>query len=168
MVSNQHPLPLLTRGESPHAMAAFRFSLLLFLSTCADGFLNMFPSLNHCITPQSHFNRHDDNVRLLGASAAESTNTSGSMEHVLPILELSNSTATHRTIDATSLAERNMSASPYQIARPRWYNKAEAAVIVLLVQRLRLVDVRGVEHMLETTDAFRKQDPVSVDLKLEA
>lgn len=47
-----------------------------------------------------------------------------------------------------------------QIARPRWYNKAEAAVIVLLVQRLRLLDARGVEHMLESTDGYRKVNPV--------
>lgn len=74
-----------------------------------------------------------------------------------PLLALNGSSP----IDATSLAESKKPVGAYQITRPRWYNKAEAAVIVLLVQRLRLLDVRGVEHMLEATDDFRKQDPVS-------
>lgn len=71
-----------------------------------------------------------------------------------------------RRIEATALAETipldvTVPVGEYQITRPRWYNKAEAAVIVLLVQRLRLLDVRGVEHMLEATEAFREVDPVS-------
>lgn len=69
-------------------------------------------------------------------------------------------------IDATFLAERiplesTTPASNYQITRPRWYNKNEAGIIVLLVQRLRLLDVRGVEHMLEAVDAYREVDTVS-------
>ena len=74
-----------------------------------------------------------------------------------PLLALNESSS---RIDAMALAESKKPVGAYQITRPRWYNKAEAAVIVLLVQRLRLLDVRGVEHMLEATDDFRKEDPV--------
>lgn len=61
----------------------------------------------------------------------------------------------------SSFSERNSSVDTYQITRPRWYNKAEATIIVLLVQRLQLLDARGVEHMLESTQDYRKSNPVS-------
>lgn len=64
-------------------------------------------------------------------------------------------------VHSLNLADSKNAMDTYQISRPRWYNKAEAAIIVLLVQRLRMLDVRGVEHMLEATDAYREQDPVS-------
>lgn len=70
-------------------------------------------------------------------------------------------------INATALAKsipsggKTTAVGPRQINRPRWYNKAEATIIVLLVHRLRLLDVRGVEHMLEATEDFRKEEPVS-------
>ncbi|CAM9163518.1 unnamed protein product, partial [Ascophyllum nodosum] len=68
----------------------------------------------------------------------------------------------HSRANTTALAESKTPAGAYQITRPRWYNKAEVAIILLLVQRLRLLDVRGVEHMLEATEDFRKQDPRDV------
>ncbi|CAB1106705.1 unnamed protein product [Ectocarpus sp. CCAP 1310/34] len=63
---------------------------------------------------------------------------------------------------ATSLAvaPASNSASAYQITRPRWYNKAEVAIIVLLCQRLRMIDLKGVEHMLDAAPKFAKEDPV--------
>lgn len=67
-------------------------------------------------------------------------------------------------VDATALAESFPSdaanAGDYQINRPRWYNQNEAAVIVLLVYKLRLLDARSVEHMLEEVSAYRKINPV--------
>lgn len=65
-------------------------------------------------------------------------------------------------VDATTLAERKKSPSPYQITRPRWYNKNEVAIIVLLCQRLNMLDLKGVEHMLDAQKNFAKQDPVSL------
>lgn len=65
-------------------------------------------------------------------------------------------------IDATALAESKKPAGAYQITRPRWYNKSEVAIIVLLCQRLRMVDLKGVEHMLDAQKGFSKQDPVSL------
>lgn len=38
-------------------------------------------------------------------------------------------------VDATVLAESKTPAGAYQITRPRWYSKAEVAIILLLVQR---------------------------------
>ncbi|CBN79829.1 expressed unknown protein [Ectocarpus siliculosus] len=65
---------------------------------------------------------------------------------------------------ATSLAvaPTSNSASGYQITRPRWYNKAEVAIIVLLCQRLRMIDLKGVEHMLDAAPKFAKEDPRDV------
>ncbi|CAM9696131.1 unnamed protein product, partial [Ectocarpus sp. 12 AP-2014] len=65
---------------------------------------------------------------------------------------------------ATSLAvaPASNSASAYQITRPRWYNKAEVAIIVLLCQRLRMIDLKGVEHMLDAAPKFAKEDPRDV------
>lgn len=65
-------------------------------------------------------------------------------------------------VDATILAESKKSPSPFQIQRPRWYNKNEVAIIVLLVQRLNMLDLKGVEHMLDAQKTFAKQDPVSL------
>ncbi|CAM9883799.1 unnamed protein product [Scytosiphon promiscuus] len=65
-------------------------------------------------------------------------------------------------IDFTALAERKEPASAYQITRPRWYNKAEVAIIVLLCQRLQMLDLKGVEHMLDAASAFAKEDPRNV------
>lgn len=63
-------------------------------------------------------------------------------------------------VDATTLAESKKSPSPFQIQRPRWYNKNEVAIIVLLCQRLNMLDLKGVEHMLDAQKNFAKQDPV--------
>lgn len=67
-----------------------------------------------------------------------------------------------RRVDSTALAETKKPAGAYQIKRPRWYNKSEVAIIVLLCQRLRMIDLKGVEHMLDAQKAFAKQDPVSL------
>lgn len=63
--------------------------------------------------------------------------------------------------NATTLAESKKPPSPYQITRPRWYNKNEVAIIVLLCQRLNMLDLKGVEHMLDAQKKFAKEDPVS-------
>lgn len=65
-------------------------------------------------------------------------------------------------VDATTLAETKKSPSPFQIQRPRWYNKNEVAIIVLLCQRLNMLDLKGVEHMLDAQKTFAKEDPVSL------
>eukprot|EP00752_Nemacystus_decipiens_P010673 g9504.t1 len=65
-------------------------------------------------------------------------------------------------VDATTLAESKTSPSPFQIQRPRWYNKNEVAIIVLLCQRLNMLDLKGVEHMLDAQKTFAKQDPRDV------
>ncbi|CAM9212190.1 unnamed protein product [Ectocarpus fasciculatus] len=76
----------------------------------------------------------------------------------LPLVALNSSSDA-----ATSLAAPvNNSASAYQITRPRWYNKAEVAIIVLLCQRLRMLDLKGVEHMLDAAPKFAKEDPREV------
>lgn len=67
-------------------------------------------------------------------------------------------------VDATALAESKKSPSPFQIQRPRWYNKNEVAIIVLLCQRLNMLDLKGVEHMLDAQKNFAKEDPVSLFL----
>ena len=41
----------------------------------------------------------------------------------------------HSRANTTALAESKTPAGAYQITRPRWYNKAEVAIILLLVQR---------------------------------
>lgn len=68
-------------------------------------------------------------------------------------------------VDVTTLAERKEPDRDYQITRPRWYNKAEVAIIVLLCQRLRMLDLKGVEHMLDAASAFAKENPVSVPVR---
>lgn len=65
-------------------------------------------------------------------------------------------------VDATALAESKQSPSPFQIQRPRWYNKNEVAIIVLLCQRLNMLDLKGVEHMLDAQKNYAKEDPVSL------
>eukprot|EP00903_Cladosiphon_okamuranus_P010722 g10134.t1 len=65
-------------------------------------------------------------------------------------------------VDATTLAESKQSPSPFQIQRPRWYNKNEVAIIVLLCKRLNMLDLKGVEHMLDAQKNFAKQDPRDV------
>lgn len=139
------------------------FLLLLLLTTSVQGFvLPLFPAckgpLQQQVAPantnkQLASGRFNSLLRIYSSLPQQSAYKGDSDA---PLLALNDSSR----IDATALAESKKPVGAYQITRPRWYNKAEAAVIVLLVQRLRLLDVRGVEHMLEATDDFRKQDPV--------
>lgn len=139
---------------------------LLLLATSVQGFV--FPVLPACNRqgPLQHQQQHvtaSNRQHLPSESRFNSLLPTYSLPKQsayddAPLLALNESSS---RIDATALAESKKPVGAYQITRPRWYNKAEAAVIVLLVQRLRLLDVRGVEHMLEATDDFRKQDPVS-------
>lgn len=78
------------------------------------------------------------------------------LDSSLPLVALNASSDAAASLAAPS----NNSASAYQITRPRWYNKAEVAIIVLLCQRLRMIDLKGVEHMLDAAPKFAKEDPV--------
>lgn len=135
------------------------FLPLLFLSNPVGGFVaSPFPGFscsffaNQQTCPTRALSAAKFNPLQLGSVSSQGTQEVDDA----PLLALNGS-----LIDATALAESKTAVGAYQITRPRWYNRAEAAVIVLLVQELRLLDVRGVEHMLEATDAFRKQDAVS-------
>lgn len=110
-------------------------------SLCADATLNQ---------------RNDDR---LGLDSVEQSTYPGDDAPLVAINE-------SRRVDATALAESKKPASAYQITRPRWYNKSEVAIIVLLCQRLRIIDLKGVEHMLDAQKAFSKQNPVSLFLCL--
>lgn len=130
--------------------------LLLLVSPLlnpAEGFLLPSQWLRSCPNPRV---QHDilTNNFLLGAADSSS---------IFPgdALTLAGTNGTIR-LDATTLAESNKPPSPYQITRPRWYNKNEVAIIVLLCQRLNMLDLKGVEHMLDAHKKFAKEDPVSL------
>lgn len=145
--------------------------LLLLLSfATSQGFVASSRSTCKAPLPKQH------------ATATTDTTTAFRLNSVSPLYSVSKDKPKHSNpttddaplsafnesrIDATALAKsipsggKTTAVGPRQINRPRWYNKAEATIIVLLVHRLRLLDIRGVEHMLETTEDFRKEEPVS-------
>ena len=143
--------------------------VLLLLATSVQGFvLRLLPTSKGLLqqqVAQSNTNKQlayrFNSLLPIYSSSLSRQSASYTGDSDAPLLALNDSSR----IDATAIAESKKPVGAYQITRPRWYNKAEAAVIVLLVQRLRLLDVRGVEHMLEATDDFRKQDPVRTSVQ---
>lgn len=101
-------------------------------------------------------NLREFNSSSLESFLEQSTQSPGSFS-----LRLNGSRVGPTDLSEDVLANRNMTVHAYQITRPRWYNRAEATIIVLLVKRLQMLDVRGVEHMLESAQGYRKADPVS-------
>lgn len=157
-------------------MAIFLLSLLSLLTPIVQGFLA--PSYSTYIDfcplrnqPQPTAGSHTYPLRVFGSNSERFNSVlvgrlgSPAQQAVVgsgdapPLMALNGS-----LVDSTILAGGNKTAGTYQITRPRWYSKTEAAIIVLLVKKLRLLDVRGVENMLETTEAFRKEDPVSMTI----
>lgn len=132
--------------------------LLLLVSpllNSAQGFLIPSRLLRSCRGPGV---QHDDMLNNLQLGASDSSSS------FFPDFDATLVGTTNGTlrVDATSLAESKKSPTSFQIQRPRWYNKNEVAIIVLLCQRLNMLDLKGVEHMLDAQKKFAEQDPVSL------
>lgn len=130
--------------------------LLLSLLGSAEGFFARLPSIRQqscCRRPPGSAAVQQDDDIMLNSSIGESLYPGDEA----PLLAINETLS----VDVSTLAERKQPPSPYQITRPRWYNKHEVAIIVLLCQRLRMLDLKGVERMLDAQKAFSKEDPVS-------
>lgn len=109
-------------------MSIFLFTLLtlplgegFFVPPPATGHLG---SSNACSASSGKL-RSDARLWSLPAESSRSGDSA-------PLLALNDS-----RIDAAALAETKRAVGAYQVTRPRWYNKAEAAIILLLVQRYK-------------------------------
>lgn len=141
------------------------FILLATWLSSGQGFL-IAPALNRCRTSRSPFAPVALATNASTPSELDSFSISNFLERSVAsadgvYLRLNDSRAGAIASPERTVPGNGSSVGFYQITRPRWYNKAEATIIVLLVQRLQLLDARGVEHMLESVPNYRNANPVS-------
>ncbi len=135
-------------------MSFFLLLLLLSLLGSAEGFVVRLPLTRRSCRDGAGGAAVEEDDITLNSSIGESLYPGDEA----PLLAINETLR----VDVSTLAERKQPPSPYQITRPRWYNKAEVAIIVLLCQRLRMLDLKGVERMLDDQKSFSKEAPVSL------
>lgn len=136
-------------------MDLFLLLLLLSLLGSAEGFVARLPlTRRSCRDLPGGAAVGEDGIIMLNSGVGESLYPGDEA----PLLAINETLR----VDVNTLAERKQPPSPYQITRPRWYSKKEVAIIVLLCQRLRMLDLKGVERMLDAQKSFSKEDPVSL------